>query len=205
MTESKTERSGLALPVIIAVVLTLLRLWVGYNWFTELGWKAPWVGSGGFGCDTYRFNAPPGQELHGLCDWMQREVDHPAIGLYGDFVKNFVIPNFGLFSWLTIFTEAFITVSLFFGLLTRLGGLLGTLWAISLLIGLVGVPGESWTLYVFNYILPSLVFAIIGARYQFSVDALLGKNYDGWAAGGNPLARLLKLVTGAKPGSAGVL
>ena len=193
------------LPIVLAVVLTLFRLWIGYNWFNELGWKAPWAGSGGFGCDAYRFNAPSHDQLHGLCDWMQREADHPAVGLYGDFVKNLVIPNFGLFAWLTIFTEVFITVSLVFGFLTRLGGLLGTLWAISLLIGLVAVPGESWSLYVFSYILPSLVFAVIGARYQFSVDALLGKRYEQWAANGNFFGRILRLVTGAQPGSAGVL
>ncbi len=192
------------LPIVIAIVLTALRLWVGYNWFTELGWKLPWKDAGGFGCDAYRFNAAPGQELHGLCDWMQREVDHPAVSLYGDFVKNVVIPNFGFFAWLSILTEFFITFSLIFGFLTRLGGLVGTLWAISLLIGLVAVPGESWTLYVFSYILPSLVFAVIGARNQFSVDALLGKNYERWADN-NRFGRLLKLISGARPGSAGVI
>ena len=96
----------------IAIVLTIVRLFIGYQWFGEQGWKAPWAGSGGFGCDTYQFAAPAGQQLHGLCDWMQKEADHPAIGLYGDFVKNLVIPNFGLFAWSTFFIEGFITISL---------------------------------------------------------------------------------------------
>lgn len=192
------------LLIVIAVVLTLFRLWIGYNWFTELGWKAPWAGSGGFGCDSYHFNASQG-ELHGLCDWMQREADHPAIGIYGDFVRNIVIPGFGFFSWLTILTEVFITISLFFGFLTRLGGLLGTLWGLSLLIGLIGVPGESWTVYVLGFILPSLVFAVIGARYQFSVDALLAKRYEKWAENGSLWGKLVRLATGAQPGSAGVI
>ena len=192
------------LLLIIAIVLTIFRLWVGYNWFNELGWKAPWAGSGGFGCDSYHFNASQG-ELHGLCDWMQREADHPAVGLYGDFVRNLVIPNFAFFSWLTILTEGFITVSLFFGFLTRLGGIIGTLWAISLLIGLVGVPGESWSLYVLGFILPSLVFAIIGARFQFSIDALLAKRYEDWAANNSLWGKLVRLASGSKPGSAGVI
>jgi hypothetical protein len=192
------------LLLAIALVLTLFRLWIGYNWFTELGWKAPWAGSGGFGCDTYHFDASQG-DLHGLCDWMQREADHPAVGLYGDFVRNLIIPNFWFFSWLTILTEVFITVSLFFGFLTRLGGIVGTLWGLSLLIGLVGVPGESWTVYVLGFILPSLVFAIIGARFQFSVDALLAKRYEQWAEKGNLWGKLVRLATGAQPGSAGVI
>ena len=211
MVMDKTGSKGMArtnsrpwLPVVVAIALTIFRLWIGYNWFTELGWKAPWAGSGGFGCDSYKFNAAHDQ-LHGLCDWMQREADHPALGIYGDFVRNLVIPNFGFFSWLTIFTEVFITISLFFGFLTRLGGIVGTLWAISLLIGLIGVPGESWTVYVLGFILPSLVFAVIGGRYQFSVDALLANRYEKWAANGNWFGRLLLLATGAQPGSAGVI
>lgn len=195
--------NNLWLLVGVAVVLTLVRLWIGWMWFNELGWKAPWVGSGGYGCDTYHFSPPSGQELHGLCDWMQREADHPAVGLYGDFVKNVVIPGFGFFAPLTFLTETFITVSLFFGFLTRLGGLVGTLWGISLLIGLVGVPGESAATYLL-FIIPSAIFAVIGARYQFSVDSLLAKSYDKLDTT-KPLGRLVKLVTGAQPGSAGVL
>lgn len=198
----RNTRSGTT--IAIAVVLTLFRVWAGYLWFSELGWKAPWLGSGGFGCDAYLFNPPSGQQLHGLCDWMQREANYPTIGLYGDFVKNVVIANFGFFAWLTIFTETFITVSLVLGFLTRLGGLIGALWGLSLLIGLLSVPGESFFTYV-PFILPPAFFAVIGARNQFSVDALLAKRYEKWASGNNPLGRLLKLATGARPGSAGVI
>jgi hypothetical protein len=187
----------------IAVVLTLVRLWIGFQWFSELGWKAPWEGSGGYGCDSYKFNPPPGQELHGLCDWMQREANQPAIGLYGDFVRNVVIPNFGLFAPLSFLTETFITFSLLFGFLTRLGGLVGGLWAVSLLIGLVGIPGESAPFYL-TFIVVSGLFGVIGARYQFSVDSVLAKNYDKLGKK-NRLGKLLKLATGAQPGSAGVL
>lgn len=201
--QNQPTSNRLWLLVVIAVVLTLLRLWIGWMWFSELGWKAPWAGSGGFGCDAYKFSPPPGQQLHGLCDWMQKEADHPAIGLYGDFVKNVVIPGFGFFAPLTLLTETFITVSLFFGFLTRLGGLVGTLWAVSLFIGLVGVPGESTITYL-TFIVLSGVFAVIGARYQFSVDSLLAKNYDKLDTR-KPLGRLIKLITGAQPGSAGVL
>ena len=188
----------------IAIVLTLLRLWVGWLWLGEQGWKAPWAGSGGFGCDTYKFSPPSGQQLHGLCDWMQKEADHPFIGLYGDFVKNVVIPNFGLFAVLTFITEGFITLSLILGFLTRLGGLLGALWAVNLLIGLLGVPGETIFIYAL-FIVLSAVFAVIGARYQFGVDSLLARNYEKWAASGNLLGRLVKWASGAQPGSAGIL
>jgi uncharacterized membrane protein YphA (DoxX/SURF4 family) len=202
-TSSPVSRSRRGTAIGLAVILTVFRLWAGYLWFSELGWKAPWTNAG-FGCDAYRFNPPTGQQTHGLCDWMQREVQYPAIGLYGDFVKNIVIPNFDLFAWLTIFTETFITISLIFGILTRLGGLIGAIWGLSLLIGLVGVPGESLFTYL-PFIIPPAIFAVIGARNQFSIDAWLAKNYEKWASGSNPLGKLLKLATGARPGSAGVI
>ncbi len=202
----KTEntRSNTGLAVGLAVVLTLFRLWTGWLWTQQQGWKFPWVGSGGFGCDAYRFQPPAGQELHGLCNWMKKEVDYPTIGLFGDFVKNIVIPNFDLFAWLTVGTETFITYSLLFGFLTRLGGLVGTIWGLNLLIGLSGIPGESVFAFL-PYVLPPLVFAIIGARHQFGVDALLANRYERWTASGNPAAKLLKWASGAKPGSAGVI
>ncbi len=200
-----TSRPGsFWIMVGIAVALTLFRIWAGYLWTTQLGWKAPGLNTGGFGCDAYRFSPPAGQELHGLCDWMQKEADHPTIGLYGDFVKNIVIPNFGLFAWLTVLTEGFIAFSLIFGFLTRLGGIIGTLWGISLLIGISGIPGEHWYDFLF-YIIPPLIFAIIGARNQFSLDALLAKRYESWASSGNLIGKIVKLATGARPGSAGVI
>jgi len=205
MTGTRARRApNFRVLIGIAIVLTIVRLFIGYLWFSEQGWKAPWAGSGGFGCDTYKFAASPGQELHGLCDWMQKEADHPAIGLYGDFVKNLVIPNFGLFAWSTFFIEGFVTFSLLLGFLTRLGGLLGALWAVNLLVGLVGVPGESVFIYLV-FMVFSVLFAVIGAKNQFSVDALLANRYDKMAASGNPLGRLLKLASGAQVGSAGVL
>lgn len=200
---SASRPANFWIMVGIAVILTLFRIGAGYLWFNQLSWKAPWLNAG-FGCDAYRFNPPAGQELHGLCDWMQREVTYPTIGLYGDFVKNIVIPGFDLFSWLTIFTEGFIAFSLIFGFLTRLGGLLGAGWGLSLLIGLSSVPGEHWYDFLV-YIIPPAIFFVIGARNQFSIDALLAKRYEDWAANKNLLGRLLKLASGAKPGSTGVI
>ena len=195
---------NVGVSVGIAAVLTLFRVWAGYLWTTQLSWKAPGAGTGGFGCDAYRFNPPAGQTLHGLCDWMQREVNYPTVGLYGDFVKNIVIPNFDLFAWLAVLTEGFIAFSLIFGVLTRLGGLVGALWGFSLLIGLSSVPNEGPLAYL-PYIIPPAIFAVLGAAYQFSVDALLAKRYDDLANAKNPVGKLLKLVTGARPGSAGVI
>lgn len=146
--------------------LTGLRVLVGLLWFSQLGWKAPPK----FGCVDGLPVLAQGQQ--GLCDWMGREAANPAFGPYGDFVRNIVAPNFGLFAWLTFFTEAALAIMLFFGLFTRLGGLVGTGWSLNLLIGLAGVPNEWYWTYIFLTQL-NFLFFLLGARYQYSLDALL--------------------------------
>ncbi len=163
------------LGLALTLGLTALRIYTGIIWWGQLGWKTP----PDFGCGSQGFNAPSGK-LSGLCDWMSREAQHPFIGLYGDLVKNVIIPNFTFFAWLTFFTEGFIALSLIFGLLTRLGGITGFLWALNLVIGLAAVPGEDLTFYISFVMLP-LIFAVTGPTYQYSLDGLLLRYYRRWA------------------------
>ncbi len=162
----KTRNSYLGLALSLG--LTALRVYSGISWWGQLSWKVPPE----FGCGSQGFNG----KLSGLCDWMSREAQHPFIGLYGDFIKNIVIPNFTFFGWLTFLTEGFIALSLIFGLLTRLGGITGFLWALNLVIGLAAVPGEDLTFYLPYIILP-LVASISGLKYQYTLDALLVRYY----------------------------
>ncbi len=166
MQDKQARTNSFWLLLVVSLGLTALRVYSGIRWAGELGWKWPWTGAGGFGCNSpARFNPPAGTELGGLCDWMTREARHPAIGLYGDFVSNLVIPNFDFFAWLTIFTEVFIALSLVTGLLTRLGGIVGALWAANLMVGLAAVPGEDLTFYLI-YLIPPLIVAITGPRFN---------------------------------------
>src|SRR4051812_32674885 len=109
----------------------LARIITGWLWASQLGWKVPPL----FGC---------GPDLRvgldgGLCDWVGREIAHPLIPPYADFLNALVVPHFALFGWMVFFAEAFVAVSLLFGILTRLGGLVGTLQAAQLTIGLWAV------------------------------------------------------------------
>jgi hypothetical protein len=164
-----------------------MRILVGLLWYSQLLWKAPphW-GSATSTCTTDLRAAG----LNGLCDWMHREALHPisanislhvwsaSIGhtfstsLYADFVKNTVLTHFTLFAWLTFATETFITASLVLGLFTRLGGLIGTLWALNLLVGLWSVPGEWYWAYVMLAALNFIMFATRAGRY-IGLDASL--------------------------------
>jgi thiosulfate dehydrogenase [quinone] large subunit len=123
--KEKLEKLGISLfPLALSGARTL----IGLMWLISLRWKLP-----------PSFMPAEGR---GLMDWMELQVAHPTLGLYADFVANIVIPNFLLFAWLTLIIELTIGLSLTFGLLTRLGALLGMFWSFNLAVGLLEVPGE---------------------------------------------------------------
>jgi uncharacterized membrane protein YphA (DoxX/SURF4 family) len=192
---------GLRLP---AVGLTVIRLLLGFLWFQQILWKLP----PNFGCNERGLNydraIDPGlldeaNGLSGLCDWVVREANNtnnfPGFGWFPDFVRNFVIPNFGFFAWSTVFIETFLAVSLLLGLFTRLGGLVGTLFAINLFGGLTGLPKEEWPWIYGQLILLNAVFFVLGSRLQYSLDVLLDKQYQRWITKGGFWGFLGKFFT----------
>lgn len=141
-------------PRLPGLTLTLIRVVLGLFWLSQVSWKAPPT----FGC--------PDQ---GFCLWVNLEIQHPLIPLYAEMLEILVKPYVILVGWVTFVVETLIGVSLVFGILTRLGGLVGALWAMNLLIGLSAVPGEtSWT-YVWLMLL-NLLFFGVGSVWQPSVD-----------------------------------
>ena len=140
--------------------LGLVRIAIGLLWFQQLLWKLP----PDFGC------GPSGNQ--GLCDWMQREIDHPLLPAYATFVRDLVLPNLGVLGWMVFLMEAAIAVSLLLGVLVRLGGLLGFGQATNLLIGLAAVPGEWYWTYVMLALF-GLLFALTGAGRWLGLDRYL--------------------------------
>jgi uncharacterized membrane protein YphA (DoxX/SURF4 family) len=195
--------AGLGLP---AIGLTVIRLFLGFLWFQQILWKLP----PSFGCNDKGLNydrtidpslLDEANGLSGLCDWVVREANNtnnfPGFGWFPGFVQNFVVPNFGFFAWSTVFIETFLAVSLILGVFTRLGGLVGTLFAINLFGGLTGLPKEEWPWIYGQLILLNGVFLVLGSRMQYSVDMLLDKLYKGWIAKGGFLGFLGKFFTPA--------
>lgn len=156
--------------------MAIARIVVGLLWFTQLLWKLP----PDFGCGP--------QRNQGLCDWISREVAHPALPLYAAFLRTIVQPAFGFFGWMTFLLETTITVTLLFGLLTRLGGLLGTVQAVNLLIGLAAVPGEWYWTYVMLALLCALCIAMAPGRVM-GLDAGLRPRFAEMARSGSALGR----------------
>jgi len=170
-------------------IFGLVRVMIAVLWFTQLLWKLPW---NNFGCPAGALI--PAQNTSGLCDWIGKELAYPRYGFYKDFLTGFISPNLGWMSYLIVGGEAFVCFSLMAGFLTRLGGLVGTLMAINLFIGLTAVPGEwDWTYLMLPLV--NAIFIVVGGHF-IGLDALLFSPFHRMAEKGNPLAGLLaRIVT----------
>jgi hypothetical protein len=178
---SSTMRAGYASLAAITV-LAFVRGALGAIWYRETLWKQPW---NNYGCrPTFELKGS------GLCDWIGREIANPPFGLYHSFLVNIIGPNIrivGLGVWLA---EMIVAALLFLGLFTRLGGLLGSLQALNLLIGLWNVPGEWHSAYVMLFAL-NLIFLAVPAGRFLGVDQFVLPRLAPAAERGNPLARVL--------------
>jgi thiosulfate dehydrogenase (quinone) large subunit len=109
------------------------RIMLGAMWLVSLRWKLP-------------PDFMPGEGVTGLRTWLERQVETPAFGFYGDLIDSVVLPNFTLFAWLVFLVELAIGLSLLLGIFIRPAALVGALMSITLWIGMKDVPGEwHWT------------------------------------------------------------
>jgi uncharacterized membrane protein YphA (DoxX/SURF4 family) len=155
-------------PSLPTIGLTAVRVALGLFWISQFSWKPPPT----FGCPN-----------DGFCLWVNKEIEHPLIPLYANFLRAVIQPNIIAFGWFTFLVETATGISLVLGLFTRLGGLVGTLWSLNLLVGLLAVPGETWWYYV-STILLNFQFFALGDRLQFSLDRRL--NLPSWLTGEEP-------------------
>ncbi len=174
-------RAGYA-TVATMTVLALVRGALGTIWFIETLWKLPWKN---YGCPADFTLA-----RSGLCDWIGREVANPPFGLYHSFLVNVIGPNIRFVGFGVWLGEITVALLLLLGLFTRFGGLLGTVQALNLLIGLWNVPGEWHSAYLMLVAL-NLIFLIIPAGRFLGTDQFLLPRLMPAAERGNPLARLL--------------
>jgi uncharacterized membrane protein YphA (DoxX/SURF4 family) len=108
----------------------------------------------------------------GLRFWMGEMVQYAAFKPHGALVNDLILPHFKIFAFQVWAGETFIAVSLMLGLFTRLGGLLGTLMAINLWLGLYNRPNE-WPWTYFFLILLNGFFVFLRAGRALGIDALI--------------------------------
>ncbi len=203
------------------ICVTIGRIGLAYLFFSQLGWKLPPT----FGCPAdYRFTTGTTDKLtrsNGLCDWIgiqavwadqprsllianidgrgEPEIALPigwAARLNGDFVTQVVQPNIRWFGWLIWGAEAFIVVTMFLGLFTRLGALVALGLSLQLTIGLAGIsrPFEWEWSYLLMVLLSITMFGLAPGRF-FGLDALLRPRLTAMAERGSGISRALRLLT----------
>ena len=100
--------------------LVTLRITLGLLWLTNAGWKRPPDFGEASGSGLFRFTS--------------FAIEHPVFPPYTWLVETVVLPNFRVFGWVVLFTEALLGACLLLGLLTRFWGVVGV--AMSLAIAL---------------------------------------------------------------------
>jgi thiosulfate dehydrogenase (quinone) large subunit len=98
------------------------RIMLGAMWLVSLRWKLP-------------PDFMPGEGTPDFGTWLERQVETPAFGFYGDLIDSVVLPNFTLFAWLVFLVELAIGLSLLLGVFIRPAALVGALMSINLWIG----------------------------------------------------------------------
>ena len=209
-------------PRLQQAAAVLLRVALGYLFFTQLWWKNPPA----FGCPPdFKFTTADAngrlQRTSGLCDWIGIESvwasrPHPLfvanldnkgtpeiaidIGLLaranGAFLDGFVKPNIGWFGYAVWGMEAFIFVTLFFGLFSRLGALVSLAQSAQLWVGLSGIGSPFEWEWSYNMFLFLSLWALAYAPGRiFGLDALLRPRLTALSEKGNKVANVLLWLT----------
>lgn len=161
------------------VYMWLARFLVGGMWYQQMLWKMP---------PTFTDN-PDGSG--GLRYWMGEMVTYAAFKPHASLVSGVILPHFKVFALQVWAAETFIALSLLLGLFTRLGGLLGTLMALNLWLGLYNRPNE-WPWAYFFLILLNGFFLVFRAGRALGLDTLIAPRT---VSAGGFVKRLLSLIS----------
>lgn len=133
----------------------------------------------------------PWKQFGWLPGWIEREIAHPAFPRVAEFLRDTVLPNLALFGVATFVVETALGVALLLGLLTRLAGLAGALWQVTIAVQASAVPGEWYWIWPL-LTLPQLCFACSGAGRVLGVDRYLAGPLARQAEAGSGWARWLR-------------
>jgi len=138
--------------------IAALRIGVALLWIQNASWKRP----PDFG-ET---------DNEGLFVFTRFAVEHPVLPPFTWFIERVVLPNFSLFGWLTLITEAALGAFLLVGLATRFWALVGIAQSLAITFSVLNAPNEwHWSFYLM--ILAHLALFATAAGRSFGVDGVL--------------------------------
>ncbi|MDZ4717821.1 MAG: TQO small subunit DoxD [Roseiflexaceae bacterium] len=205
------------------IVIVIARLVLAYLFLANLGWKMPprFGCANEFAFPTTTADGRiQADRSTGLCYYLGLESFYapkprqifvaqlhnaggpdlsidisPVAQLNAAFIDGFVKPNIRWFGYVIWGAEAFIAITMFLGLFSRLGGLVALGVSAQLMIGLANIPAPfewEWS-YNLMVTLALLMFALAPGRH-FGLDGFIRRWAAPIAARGNLLARLLLIV-----------
>jgi thiosulfate dehydrogenase [quinone] large subunit len=153
------------------LVLALVRIFVGSLWFQQLVWKMP-------------------PTFDGLHRYVVEEGQYTIVPGYSYIIQHVLLPNFFLLGAFTWSAELLVALCLLFGLFSRFGGLLSTILAVQLYLGLAFAPGEWYWTYGMLALL-GIVMTVIPAGRRLGIDQWLAPRLRSTA----PTYRLARLLS----------
>ena len=84
-------------------------------------------------------------DYHFFLQQLHEMADSNPIGFVSSMINNLLIPNYELFAWLVIILELFLAISLVFGILSKIGSLIGIGYTIILFFSTLGWGEWIWT------------------------------------------------------------
>lgn len=166
----QAQSSPVTLSERSLITLALVRLFFGFLWFQQLGWKMP-------------------PDFGGLRADVVREVQHTILPGYSSIIQQVFLTHFAVLGAGVWAAEFLVSVSLLFGLFTRLGAALALLLSIQLYVGIAYAPGEWYWGYGMLLMLSFVLLAVPAGR-RLGVDQALWPRLQ-QAAKTRRLARLL--------------
>ena len=166
------KQSAVTAPITVsegsALTLALVRIFTGYLWFQQLYWKLP-------------------PSFGGLHTFVVREAQSTFLPGYSSLIEHVFLPNFALLGAGTFTAELIVSLCLLFGVFSRFGGLLATILALQLYVGL---STSEWYWTYGMLVLLGVVFAAFPAGRRLGVDQWLAPRLQATASR-NRIARIL--------------
>lgn len=148
--------------------LAFVRILFGLLWLTNVSWKVP-------------------PDFATLRHFTQYAVSAPVLAPYSFVVRTVVLPNFTLFGYLVMLTEAALGAFLILGLATRFWAVVGMAQTVAIALSVLNAPHE-WTWAYYMLFAGHVAIWATAAGRTFGLDGILR---SGWIRSDNRAIRLL--------------
>ena len=151
----------------------VLRVGVACVWIQGAGWKVP----PDFGEHANR----------GLYHFTGLALSHEVFAPWTWIIREIVLPNFEVFGWIVLISEAAIGAFLLLGLATRFWAIVGAVQAVAIMLTVSNAPSEFGITYWLLIAANVAVFALAAGR-DYGLDGVLRPI---WERSPGRIARLL--------------